>query len=177
MPNQGTNFGERYLSGSNLVALYGDRVKLPAVNKWVESGKVKTDADGRRCEQDVLITLLDAKIAEAERMRTLKYEGDVKEELERAKLRKLLLEGDLIEIEKEGKLGDLIRADEAIAELNDVFAKVKAKLLTIPNRMALEIAGLDDPKEIQDRLEEVCREALDELNHSLMGTDETEEPD
>ncbi|MFM1842002.1 MAG: hypothetical protein RLZZ490_738 [Cyanobacteriota bacterium] len=167
-----------FLSGPELVKVLHPHLSLNTLTSWVGNGTVSTNDKGARSLRDTAIALCAKFGRENERLKTERASNDdLKEELERAKLRKLLLEGDLIEIEKEGKLGDLIRADEAIAELDDAFAKVKAKLMTIPNRMALEIAGLDDPKEIQDRLEEVCREALDELNHSLMGTDETEEPD
>ena len=173
MPNQGTNHGVRYLSGSNLSELYRGRVKLSTVNKWVETSKVSTDQDGRRNEQEILIALIDAKDAEIERLKAIKNEGDIKEEMDKAKLRKLLLEGDIIEIDRDEKQGKLIAVEEAIAEIEDGFTRVKTKLMALPDRLALEISGLSDPTEIRGILADTVREALQELHFDVTGDDGT----
>jgi phage terminase Nu1 subunit (DNA packaging protein) len=175
MPNQGTDYGERYLSGSNLIDLYGDRVKLPTVNKWVESGKVSTDSDGRRNEQQVLIALLDAKDAEIERQKSLKTVGDLREEIDKAKLRKILLEGDIIELQRDKEKGELIRLDEAIIERKDTDTRIKQKLLSLPSRISLELSGISDPIEIQKILDEFVRELLLELHTELYGGSDEKE--
>lgn len=162
---------DRFASTPALVAAYS-ALNADTINSWVRQGRIKTDSQGKRSEQDCLNLLHTNFLMEVQRLKGQKGECDLKEEMDRARLRKILLEGDLIEIEKESKLEELVRRDEAIAELDDAFAKVRSKLLTLPNRLALEISGIKDPNDIKARLEDVVRESLDELNHSLIGEDE-----
>ena len=89
------------------------------------------------------------------RERKLKAEADKEEAIARIKT----LEADKLE-------GKLIDAEEVLAEWKSAIAAVKAKLISIPTKVALELSGLDKPDEIQSRLTQVIDEALIELGNS-----------
>jgi hypothetical protein len=48
-------------------------------------------------------------------------------------------------------------------EWKSAIANVKAKLIGIPTKVALELSGMDKPEDIQARLSAVIDEALIEL--------------
>ena len=65
--------------------------------------------------------------------------------------------------QKEGKLVDVEQVKQAWDNHN---ANCKAKLLSIPAKLALELSGIEEPELIQVRLTEVIDEALIELGAS-----------
>ena len=62
--------------------------------------------------------------------------------------------------------GRLIDADQALNTWKNTIAKVKAKLISIPPKLALQLSGIDNPKEIQSILRTVIDEALQEFGAS-----------
>ena len=59
--------------------------------------------------------------------------------------------------------GQLVDAVEVLNEWKNRIANVRAKLLAIPAKVALELSGLSNPKKIMARLRQVIDEALNEL--------------
>jgi hypothetical protein len=163
---------DRFASSPALVEAY-DALKLDTINSWVRQGRITIDTEGRRSERDCLNLLHSNLLTEIERLKGQAGECDLKEEMDRAKLRKLLLEGDIIEIDRDEKQGKLIAVEEAIAEIEDGFTRVKTKLMALPDRLALEISGLSDPIEIRGILADTVREALQELHFDITGDDGT----
>ena len=87
-----------------------------------------------------------------------------------ARDRKAIAEADteeaLAEIKKlelEVIQGKLVDAEEVMETWKNAIANVKAKLIGIPAKMALELSGLEKPEDIQARLTQVIDEALIEL--------------
>ena len=80
-------------------------------------------------------------------------------EKEKAIARLKNLEAD----EKEGKL---VSAEQVKQTWDNHNANCKAKLLSIPTKLALELSGIEEPEIIQNRLTEVIDEALIELSAS-----------
>lgn len=66
------------------------------------------------------------------------------------------MEADLLE-------GKLVDAEEAMAAWKNAIANVKAKLLAIPAKLALELSGISSPKKIMARLRQVIDSALKEF--------------
>ena len=59
--------------------------------------------------------------------------------------------------------GKLIDVEEAKNAWKNAIANVKAKLLAIPAKLALELSGISNPKKIMARLRQVIDEALREF--------------
>lgn len=88
-----------------------------------------------------------------------------------AQTRKFEAEAKLKELEYDQKTGQLIEVEEAIAEIKDAFARIKSKLTALPARLALELSGMNDPKNISGLLESVIDESLQELSAEFLGED------
>lgn len=58
----------------------------------------------------------------------------------------------------------LVDAKEVLDAWKNEIINVRAKMLAIPSKMALELSGLDKPEDIQERLNRVIDEALIELS-------------
>lgn len=163
---------ETFLSGPDLVKVFSPYLSINTLNKWVAGGIVKTK-DGMRSLEDTAIALCAKFARENERLKLEKSPSEeLKEQIDRARLRKTLLEGDLIEIERDEKSGKLIAVEEAIAEIEEAFTRVRSKLLVMPDRLALELSGIDSPTEIRELLEATVRESLEELHTEITEDDE-----
>lgn len=88
-------------------------------------------------------------------LQKLKHEVDEREAIARIKR----LEADKLE-------GLLIEREEVLSEWKNAIANVKAKMLAIPAKLALELSGLEKPEDIQLRLNQVIDEALIELGEN-----------
>ena len=66
------------------------------------------------------------------------------------------MEADLLE-------GKLVDTEEAMAAWIGAVVKARAKFLSLPAKLALELCGLDRPLEMEARLRQVIDEALIEL--------------
>lgn len=166
---------ERYLTTSALTMLY-PFLGAATIAKWVETGKVRTNGNGQRSEQDAINHYVSRNNQELERLKSRSDEGSVREALEVAKLRKLELEADLLEVERDAKRGKLIEVEPAIAEIDEAFARVRTKLMALPDRLALQLSGMSDPAAIMGLLNDVVREALQELHTSLTVEPEPDGP-
>jgi hypothetical protein len=167
---------DRFASSPALVEAY-DALKLDTINSWVRQGRITIDKEGRRSERDCLNILHSNLLTEIERLKGQVGECDLREEMDRAKLRKLLLEGDIIEIQRDKERGQLINLEEAITERKDTDARIRTKLLSFPSRFSLELSGISDPIEIQKIIDDGVREVLLELHNELYGDsdDDTED--
>ena len=85
-----------------------------------------------------------------------KLQAEVEERKAIARMKNM--EADLME-------GKLINAKEALVEWQNAIANVKAKLIAIPTKTALELSGLISPEDMQFRLTQVINEALAELSN------------
>jgi hypothetical protein len=84
--------------------------------------------------------------------------------------RKLIAEADkeeaiagIKQLELAKLKGELVDADQVLDTWKGAIAKAKAKFISIPAKLALELSGLDKPEDIQARLTQVIDEALIEL--------------
>lgn len=59
--------------------------------------------------------------------------------------------------------GELVRRDDAIAEVSSALANMKAKLLNLPPKMASVVVAMDDVAETKAVLESAVYEAITEL--------------
>ena len=84
--------------------------------------------------------------------------------VEQARLTKLKADNEeLLKREKEGSLGN---AEDVFVAWSQLLANFRAKILSLPSKLAPELADLDDPREIQGLLKGRLYEALEELQAS-----------
>jgi phage terminase Nu1 subunit (DNA packaging protein) len=131
------------------------------IRQWQTDGIIP-DTDSMSEIVKAIIAYFKGQMAEARRDRTKTYDEDSQRQqqvrLTRAKAEKL-------ELENQVRAGELVEADEATLVWSGYISACKARLLGIPVRVALELAGLSDPKEIQAILTESIDEALIELSN------------
>ena len=186
----------RYAPTPALIELY-PQLTAATIAKWVESGLIRVDENGQRCEQDVINQFcrrLQEKLDQK-----AKSGDDLRDELDRARLRKLEAEADIVEIDRDLKRGELLFKSEVVSSVNNAFVKVRTKLMTLPDRFALELSGilsrlltqaiadLDlpselvaslneviEPTEIRDLLYSGVYEALEELDSEIVAENDPE---
>lgn len=134
----------------------------------------------KNSKEYTLRAILDAFIAHAEgeitskkKPKTDEEKNQMAEDLLAARLRKENAEADLAEIKVAKEQGKLIEADRVSELWSNLVYAMRAKMLSLPGRASVQTAGLPQLK-VELRLEEMVREALDELSRQ---GDEFEEPD
>ncbi|MEE8289678.1 MAG: hypothetical protein V3R25_09735 [Nitrosomonadaceae bacterium] len=93
-------------------------------------------------------------------------DGNLDEKQERAKLNAEQRRN--AEIKNEILLKKLIRAEDLEPHWADIIAKVKAKLMALPVRVATECAGIEEVKVLEAAAKAVVYEALEELSADMM---------
>lgn len=101
-----------------------------------------------------LRTILDAMAPQA-------ADGDLNFEVERA--RKTKEEADHIEMKNAQLRRELLARGDVDAAVTGAFARVRARLLAVPSKVAAEAASVTDPLAAEDLIEGAVHEALAEL--------------
>ena len=80
---------------------------------------------------------------------------------ERARLAKE--QADKLEMENAASRGELLPRGDVVSALQAVFARCRARLLSLPTKLAPLIVGEQSPAVVQDRITAGVHEALEEL--------------
>jgi terminase small subunit / prophage DNA-packing protein len=86
-----------------------------------------------------------------------------KDQLEQARIRLTIAQAMKAELEIEEYLGNLINLDKMKHLWAGVLASCRARILSLPSRLAPVVATHRDPKKIEKVLKEACDEALTDL--------------
>lgn len=78
----------------------------------------------------------------------------------------------LKKLELAQKQGLLVPLDEVVQDIEASFTSVQVKLMGLPDRLALELSGMQEPSQIRERLEQIMRETLEDLNSQFQSEDE-----
>lgn len=97
-----------------------------------------------------------------------KQSPEATEDMTAARLRKLQAEASLAELELQKERGELIEIAEVAKQLADAFARVRAKLLTIPTKTSGLVYASDSQREVQKLLDDAVREVLEELSTEFL---------
>lgn len=84
---------------------------------------------------------------------------------EEARARKVTAEAEIAELELAKVKGELVVADDVIKAWSDTLMGMKAKIMAIPSKAAPIMAAEDTAGGCQKILEELVREALEELSN------------
>lgn len=90
--------------------------------------------------------------------------GDAPDLASSAKSTKEYYAAQIAKLEYEAKAGKLIDADQVRHEAFRLARSLRDRVLNIPDRLAAELAGIKDRKEIHKRISHELRIALTELN-------------
>ena len=150
---------EQYLSAAEVAKAVN--VHYRTIENWAAQGFLE-----RKDGKYGLISALRYRIGKLEEEVTgLKH--NPKQELELQKLTAEVEERKAIarikNMEADLMAGKLVDAEEAVDAWENAIANVKAKLLAIPAKLALELSGISSPKKIMARLRQVIDEALREF--------------
>lgn len=150
---------EQYLSAAEVAKHVG--VHYRTVENWAAQELLE-----RRNGKYGLVSALRHRIGQLEAEVT-GLKNNPKSELQLQKLQAEVEERKAIarikNMEADLLAGKLVDAEEVLHEWKNQIANVKAKLLAIPAKVALELSGLNSPKKIMARLRQVIDEALNEL--------------
>jgi len=72
-------------------------------------------------------------------------------------------QANIAALEEKELEGELVRRSEVVAEVSDAIANCRAKLLSLPSKMASVVAGMSSVADIRNALQDGIYEALDEL--------------
>jgi hypothetical protein len=161
---------EIYLSGKELGAVIDKPVRT--IENWAAGNYIQQNSQGKYG----LISAYKYQLANmGEKLeRSLQQLQESIADKDEVKLmagqRKLIAEADkeeaiaqIKQLELAKMKGELVDADEVLDAWKGAIAKAKAKFISIPAKLALELSGLDKPADIQLRLTQVIDEALVEL--------------
>jgi hypothetical protein len=81
-----------------------------------------------------------------------------------ARTRKMNAEAEMSELELAKVHGALVVADHVVDAWNDVLGSFKAKLMSVPSKLAPIVSAEDDPALCQKIVEDVINETLEELS-------------
>lgn len=86
-------------------------------------------------------------------------------EYEEARAKKVAAEAEIAELELAKVKGELVDASDVVTAWSDVLASIKARLISIPSKAAPIVSAEDSAAVCQSVLEDLVREALDELSN------------
>lgn len=137
-------------------------VSLPTITKWIADGcpVEVAGSNGKGYEFD------NAKVTawRLERARHGGQSGGEAESEASAKRRKMTAEADLAEMKAAEAAAVLVRADAVVEAVQKDLARVKARLMAIPNRIAPMVVGLDEIG-AREMIEQEVYSALQELSY------------
>jgi phage terminase Nu1 subunit (DNA packaging protein) len=94
-------------------------------------------------------------------------QGRERDALRDAEVRLKTAQANRTELQAEQAAGALVLASEVESTWSSYIANCRAKLLSIPSKIAPELSGLDDPTDCQTLLTTVLHDALSELAKDL----------
>lgn len=90
-----------------------------------------------------------------------------------ARTRKMNAEAEMAELELAKVHGALVVAEHVVDAWNDVLGSFKAKLMSVPTKLAPIVSAEDDPAICQKIVEDVINETLEELSSYTPSIDPT----
>jgi phage terminase Nu1 subunit (DNA packaging protein) len=156
-----TNVRGRAATLSEVATVCG--VAPETVRRWVDQGcPVVRKSDGRKGGTGWKFSTADViewRIAREKRRSASEEHVD----LEEARRRKLAAEAELAEIEAAKQRGDVVPVEMVARIISDQFTACRARLLSIPTKLAPVLISSTDMVECRSLLEAAVDEALHEL--------------
>ena len=146
---------ELYASAEFLAECFN--VDPRTIRNWVKAGNIPKDGRGQYPVKAAIAYAFS--------------QDDLRNQKLRAEIRKIEADARCKELDVKQREGDLISLKEASAEIEEIMTKTRTRVASLPSRLALELAGISDPNQCELRIEEVCREILEEIHSDISDSD------
>lgn len=147
------------VSKADLARMFG--VSLNTIGQWVNKGCpwITKGCPGKQWTFNTAEV-----VAWREEHVAQQVQGDTSQlDIEEARRRKMAAEAAMMELDLAKRRGEVLEV-EAVAEvIGDDYANVRAKLLSLPTKLAPILVGIEDPAECLMLIERGVTEALEEL--------------
>ena len=162
------------LSKVELATWWG--VNPTSVNKWVRNGCPYVTKGSKN--RPWVFNTADVAAWREEQM-FLRAVGDTSQlDIDESKRRKLAAEAAMVELDLAKRRGEVIEIDEIVDVIGDDYANLRAKLLSLPTKLAPLVAVVEDMAECKGLIERGIHEALEELTaDGIYGSDSSEVED
>ncbi|CAI0913514.1 hypothetical protein KGP17_17570 [Serratia sp. JSRIV001] len=161
-----------YITMTEMASRYG--YTLNGVKSWIKEGLPYDDERKKIPEKKGTEWILENKI------NPLK-ETNVREEMDKEKLREQKAKADIAQMAAAKEAGALIETDYVQAALDTYLGNFKDVVRRIPRNYLIEIlSAADDQKNLKNKLNEICNEVLIEIGDLLVDksmTDLIDEPE
>lgn len=150
---------EKSVNKADLAQLMG--VSTITIGQWVGKGcpYVQKGGPGKTWVFDV-----PEVVGWREEQVALQAVGDTKSlDIDEARRRKIAAEAALTELDLSKRRGELVEVEEVAQTVGDDYANLRAKLLSLPVKLAPQAAAITDVTELQSLAESLVHEALEEL--------------
>lgn len=147
----------KLVNRSQLAAIFGK--SLVTIDSWVRRG-MPIVQKGNKTKEWQFDTTMVAQWREDQAIASAL--GNVEDiGLEELKKRKLAVEVNLLEVELQERRNEVVTLKEVEHNLSQVFITLKQRLRTIPDRIGVDVAAMND--------EQACRELLiNEIDDALL---------
>ena len=136
-------------------------VSLPTMTQWVKKGCPYV-TKGSKSKAWMFDTA--EVVAWREEQIALQTIGDTASlDIDEARRRKLAAEAAMVELDLSKRKGEVIEIESVAAVVGDDYANVRAKLLSLPTKLAPQVTGIEDLAECKALIERGVFEALEEL--------------
>lgn len=147
------------LNRSEIAQLFG--VSLPTISQWLSKG-MPFESKGTQGRKWSFNASEVVKWREA--MIVSQAIGDTSGlDLDEARRRKLAAEAAMVELDLAKRKGEVIEIDAVAGVVGDDYANVRAKLLSLPTKLAPQLIGIDDVATCKALIERGVSEALEEF--------------
>lgn len=127
------------------------------LSRWIQQEIIPDDPD--------LAVVTTAVVNHYKGQLKAKIDKTEKDPLYQEKVRETKARADKLEIENQVTAGELTLVDQVQKTWSNYIMNSRSRLLAIPSKLALELSGMNDPNQIQDRIEKEVHEALKELSN------------
>lgn len=104
--------------------------------------------------------------------RQVEKESNPQQELLKAQTRKITAEAELKELELARAKGQVIDFEEALADFQTALLTTRAKFLALPARVSMQLAGISEPKKINQLLTDTIDECLAALSVEFLNSED-----
>lgn len=157
---------KNYVEAKTIAALFG--VTVRRIQQLTQDGIIQTEQVGKKRRYDLLATVRSYISYLQDRVNS--RGGGTQEDTDNES-RKLRADADLketkariAELEYDEIQGRMHRSEDVEAMTNDLVFAVRGMLLALPGRLAIDLAAIDKPMEISNRIRAEVNAILTELS-------------
>jgi len=154
------------VSSQEIQRVYG--IPATTIRNWQNTNKMPKDLDILAAGR----AIIDILKQQAEELRT---QSTAKDPLIRAKIALTQRQTEKLALELALQQGELVPSADVEKVWGNYCSAVKKRLLSLPNKLAYELAGIGSPITVENRLQEIITEVLGELSANDFGIGDIEE--